>query len=74
MWILSFNHKRIEATVRRNKFSKLQKECYNRNMNCDGCFYSKYKCRVKYSIIEHIKKQGVPDNVLPMTVCDDSDY
>jgi hypothetical protein len=36
-------------------------------MNCLGCFYSQYntvkKCRVKKSIIEHILKYGIPENL-----------
>ena len=50
-----------------NKYNDLQIECYNRNMNCLGCFYSQYntvkKCRVKKSIIEHILKYGIPQNL-----------
>ena len=50
-----------------HKFNDIQLECYNRNMNCLGCFYSqyntKYKCRVKKSIIEHILKYGIPENL-----------
>ena len=50
-----------------HKFNDLQLECYNRNMNCLGCFYSQYntvkKCRVKKSIIEHITKNGIPENL-----------
>lgn len=50
-----------------HKFNDLQLECYNRNMNCLGCFYSQYntikKCRVKKSIMEHIFKYGVPENL-----------
>ena len=50
-----------------HKFNDLQLECYNRNMNCLGCFYSQYnkerKCKVKKSIIEHILKYGMPQNL-----------
>jgi hypothetical protein len=50
-----------------HNFNELQLECYNRNMNCSGCFYSqyntRYKCRVKKSIIEHILKYGIPENL-----------
>ena len=45
-------------------FNDLQLECYNRNMNCLGCFYSQYKdCVVKKTIIQHIKKYGIPQNL-----------
>ncbi len=54
-------------------FTGLQLECYERNMNCLGCIYSKYnrgckgskliKCAVKKSIIEYIIKYGVPKNL-----------
>ena len=48
-----------------HNFNDLQLECYNRNMNCLGCFYSQYndKCKVKKSIIQHIKKYGIPQNL-----------
>ena len=50
-----------------HKFNDIQLECYNRNMNCLGCFYSQYntikKCMVKKSIVEHILKYGVPENL-----------
>ena len=50
-----------------HKFNELQLECYNRNMNCLGCFYSQYntikKCRVKKTIMEHILKYGIPENL-----------
>lgn len=50
-----------------HKFNDVQLECYNRNMNCLGCFYSQYntikKCMVKKSIMEHILKYGVPANL-----------
>lgn len=50
-----------------HKFNDLQLECYNRNMNCLGCFYSQYnsikKCRVKKSIMEQILKYGVPEDL-----------
>lgn len=50
-----------------HKFNDIQLECYNRNMNCLGCFYSQYnkikKCRVKKSIMEYILKYGVPENL-----------
>ena len=50
-----------------HKFNDIQLECYNRNMNCLGCFYSQYntikKCMVKKSIMEHILKYGVPENL-----------
>ena len=50
-----------------HKFNDLQLECYNRNMNCLGCFYSQYntikKCRVKKSIMEYILKYGIPENL-----------
>ena len=48
-------------------FSDIQLECYNRNMNCLGCFYRQYnairKCRVKKSIMERILKYGIPENL-----------
>ena len=50
-----------------HKFNDIQLECYNRNMNCLGCFYSQYntikKCRVKKSIMECILKYGIPENL-----------
>ena len=50
-----------------HKLSDIQLECYNRNLNCLGCFYSKFnqlkKCRVKKSIIEFITKYGKPENL-----------
>ena len=50
-----------------HKFNNIQLECYKRNMNCLGCFYSQYnsikKCRVKNSIMAHILKYGVPENL-----------
>ena len=50
-----------------HKFNDIQLECYNRNMNCLGCFYSQYnsirKCRVKKSIMEQILKYGIPKNL-----------
>ena len=50
-----------------HKFNDIQLECYNRNMNCLGCFYSQYntikKCRVKKSIMEQIFKYGIPENL-----------
>ena len=50
-----------------HKFSNIQLECYNRNMNCLGCFYSQYNsiknCRVKKSIMEHILKYDIPNNL-----------
>ena len=50
-----------------HKFNNIQLECYNRNMNCLGCFYSQYntikKCRVKKSIMEQILKYGIPENL-----------
>ena len=50
-----------------HNFNDLQLECYNRNMNCLGCFYSQYnsieKCGVKYSIMEYILKYGIPENL-----------
>lgn len=48
-----------------NKLTDLQLECYNRNMNCLGCYYSKFnkKCRVKKTIIEFILKNGKPENL-----------
>ena len=50
-----------------HKFNDVQLECYNRNMNCLGCFYSQYnsikKCRGKKSIMEYILKHGVPENL-----------
>lgn len=50
-----------------HKFNDIQLECYNRNMNCLGCFYSQYnteyKCRIKNSIMEHILKYGIPKNL-----------
>lgn len=48
-----------------HNFNDLQLECYNRNTNCLGCFYSQYndKCKVKESIVKHIKKYGIPQNL-----------
>ena len=50
-----------------HKFNDIQLECYNRNMNCLGCFYSQYntikKCRVKKTILEYILKYGIPENL-----------
>ena len=50
-----------------HKFNDIQLECYKRNMNCLGCFYSQYntikKCMVKKSIMEHIFKYGIPENL-----------
>lgn len=50
-----------------HKFNDIQLECYNRNMNCLGCFYSQYnsikKCRVKKAIMEQILKYGIPENL-----------
>ena len=50
-----------------HNFNDLQLECYNRNMNCLGCFYSQYnsikKCGVKDSIMEYILKYGIPNNL-----------
>ena len=58
-----------------HKFNDLQIECYNRNMNCLGCFYSQYnavqKCRIKKSIIEYILKYGIPKNLKTKGVKDD---
>ena len=49
------------------KLTDLQLECYERNMNCLGCFYSRFnkseKCRIKKSIIEFILKYGKPENL-----------
>ena len=50
-----------------HKFNNIQLECYKRNMNCLGCFYSQYntirKCMVKKSIVEHILRYGIPENL-----------
>lgn len=58
-----------------HKFNDTQLECYNRNMNCSGCFYSQYntikKCRVKKSIMEQILKYGVPEDLETKGVEDD---
>ncbi len=58
-----------------HNFNDLQLECYNRNMNCLGCFYSQYntvkKCRVKKSIIEFITKYGKPDNLVEKGIKDE---
>lgn len=57
------------------KLSELQIECYHRNMNCLGCFYSKFnsnfKCRVKKSIIDFIRKNGKPENLTEKGFSDD---
>ena len=57
-----------------NKLTDLQLECYERNMNCFGCFYSKFntkeKCRVKKTIIEFILKHGKPENLTEKGVKD----
>ena len=58
-----------------HKFNDIQLECYNRNMNCLGCFYSQYnsikKCRVKKSIMEYILKYGAPENLKTKEVNND---
>jgi len=64
-----------------NKFSNIQIECYERNMNCFGCVYTQYNqgckgnrqpnCGVKKSIIEHIVKYGLPSNLKTKGVADD---
>ena len=48
-----------------NKLTDLQLECYERNMNCLGCYYSKFnkKCRIKKSIIDFIRQYGKPINL-----------
>lgn len=57
------------------EFNDTQLECYNRNMNCLGCFYRQYnsikKCKVKKSIMAHILKYGVPGNLETKGVSDD---
>lgn len=55
-----------------HKFNDLQLECYERNMNCYGCFYRQYnaKCKVKKSIIDFIVKYGIPKNLKTKTLTD----
>lgn len=49
------------------RWSDLQKECYDRNLDCNGCIYSQYnkkfKCRVKKSIVEEIVKNGLKEGL-----------
>ena len=63
-----------------NKFSNIQIECYERNMNCSGCMYTQYNqgskgnrkptCRVKKSIIEYIVQYGLPTNLKTKGIID----
>lgn len=50
---------------RNEKWSDLQKECYERNCICDGCQFSHYniRCRVKDSILEKILLFGIDKSV-----------
>lgn len=49
----------------KKEWSNIQKECYERNCNCDGCHYSQYnekfKCQVKWSILKEIEKNGLKE-------------
>lgn len=47
-------------------WSELQKECYERNCVCRGCFYQCYNnglCGVKQSLIDKIKVFGLKGEV-----------
>lgn len=39
-------------------------DCYTRGCKCKGCFYEDYftksKCQMKYTVLELVKKLGVP--------------
>ena len=52
-------------TRKKENWSDIQKECYERNCICSGCSYSQYetKCQVKYSLIEKIKVFGLESGV-----------
>lgn len=52
--------------MRHGLWSDLQKECYDRNCMCQGCFYEQYNkgvCKVKKSIIEKVRMFGLQDEV-----------
>ena len=51
--------------IKNEKWSEIQKECYERNCNCRGCEYKQYNsnCQVKKSLIEQIKKFGLESGV-----------
>lgn len=40
-------------------------DCYKRFCKCKGCFYEDYftksKCQMKYTVLELVKKLGVPE-------------
>ena len=46
------------------KWSKIAIECLNRGCVCDGCHIQdimESKCRLKYTVIELVKKWGMPN-------------
>ena len=51
---------------RNEKWSEIQKECYERNCICENCYYQKYNknCKIKFSLIEKIKIFGLEKGMI----------
>lgn len=48
-----------------SEWTNIQKECYDRNCICEGCFFRQYnkRCKVKKTLIATIKKFGLDSGV-----------
>lgn len=59
----------MSITSTQRKWTKTACACYLRGCRCSGCYYewffrdSPYKCKMKYTILELIKKFGLPENL-----------
>ena len=55
--------KRIR-TCKVKKWTNASIDCYERQCNCEGCYYYEYldsKCEMKNSVIKLVKKFGAPE-------------
>lgn len=50
---------------RNEVWTNIDKECYQRNCICEGCFYNQYstKCKAKFALIDKIKTYGLDTKV-----------
>jgi len=59
------------------RWTPTARECFKRGCVCEGCFYkeffttSSFQCRMKGSVVELVKKFGVPEDLETKTIIGD---
>ena len=53
-------------------WTDLTKECYSRGCVCIGCYYNNFftehQCQMKYTVIELVKKLGLPKDIQVVSI------